>query len=241
MHLNLEKRPLNPRIIVGFPGYGLVGTIATKFLIEHLDIDPIGSIESDKLLPLAAIHKSKLIGPLDIFYNKKYNLVIVQTLSELTGFEWKISEVIQDLAEDLKAKEIIVLEGIPTTQKKKNYDVYYYSESKAFEKLKLKPIQEGVMMGATATLLLRCKTAPISALLAEGHSELPDSEAAARIIKVLDDYLGMNLDFKPLIAAAQKFETMLKTLTSKLKEQQPDKFNTPPNYKTEKTDLDYLG
>ena len=53
----------------------------------------------------------------------------------------------------------------------------------------------------------------------------------------------MNIDFKPLLEAAQKFETMLKTLTSKLKEQQqsPDKFNTPPNYKTEKTDLDYLG
>ena len=48
MHLNLEKRPAGPKIIVGFPGFGLVGTIATKFLLEHLDTDHIGSIESDK-------------------------------------------------------------------------------------------------------------------------------------------------------------------------------------------------
>ena len=242
MHLNLEKRPNNPRIIVGFPGFGLVGTIATKFLIEHLDVEHIGSIESDHLLPLAAIHKSKLIGPLDIFFNKKYNLVIIQTLSELNGTEWKLGEVLQDLAEDLKAKEIIILEGVPTTQKKKTYGLYYYSANKNFEKLGLQPVQEAVMMGVTATLLLRCKNVPISALLSESQSNIPDSEAAARIIQVLDKYLGMNIDFKPLLAAAKKFEGMLKGLTSKLKEQQiVQAASNPPNYITEKTDLDYLG
>ncbi|MBU2639531.1 MAG: PAC2 family protein, partial [Nanoarchaeota archaeon] len=217
MHLNLEKKPLgSPKIIVGFPGFGLVGTIATKFLLEHLEVEHIGCIESDRLLPLAAIHKTKLIGPLDFFYNKKYNLVIVQTLSEITGFEWKISEMIQDLAEGVKAKEVIILEGIPTTKKKKDYEIYYYSENKNFEKLGIKPIQEGVMMGATATLLLRCKSVPISALLAEGHSNMPDSEAAARVIKVLDQYIGMQLDYKPLLEAAKKFESMLKGLMSKM-------------------------
>ena len=242
MNIELEKRPKNPTIITGFPGFGLVGTIATKFLLEHLDTEHIGSVESDHLLPLAAIHKSKLIGPLDIFYNKKYNVVVVQTLSEINGHEWKLSEILQDLAEDLKAKEVIILEGVPTTQKKKEYGVYYYSENKAFEKIGLKPIQEAVMMGATATLLLRCKSVPVSALLAEGQSNLPDSEAAARVISALDKYMGMDIDYKPLLEAAKKFEGMLKGLMSKMKEQQSAKsLDQPPAYVTEKTDLDYLG
>ena len=241
MNLNLEKRPANPKIIVGFPGFGLVGTIATKFLLEHLDTEHIGSIESDKLLPLAAIHKSKLIGPIDLFFNKKYNLVIVQTLSEINGSEWKLSEILQDLAEDLKAKEVIILEGIPTTKKKKDYGLFYYSKNKTFDKLGLKPIQEAVMMGATATLLLRCKNTPVTALLSEGHSNMPDSEAAARIIQILDKYVGMNIDYKPLLDAAKKFENMLKGLMEKMKQQQAMKAGTPPSYKTEKSDLDYLG
>jgi uncharacterized protein len=243
MHLNLKKRPSKPTIIVGFPGFGLVGTIATKFLMDHLELEHIGGIESDHLLPLAAIHKSKLVGPLDFFYNKKHNLVIIQTLSEITGHEWKVSEILQDLAEDLKAKEVIILEGVPTTTKKKDYGIYYYSQNKAFEKLGVKPIEEAVMMGATATLLLRCKSVPVSALLSEGHSNMPDSEAAARIIKILDQYIGMKIDFKPLLAAAKKFETMLKGLMSKMKEQQgmPQGQGKPPAYKTEKSDLDYLG
>ncbi len=242
MHLNLEKRPSNPRMIVGFPGFGLVGTIATKFLIENLDVEHIGSIESDRLLPLAAIHKSKLIGPLDIFYNKKYNLVVIQTLSELNGTEWKLGDMLHDLAEDLKAKEVIILEGVPTTKKKNDYGLYYYSTNKSFEKMGLKPVQEAVMMGVTATLLLRCKDIPISALLSESQSNIPDSEAAARIIKALDQYLGMNLDYKPLLAAAKKFEGMLKGMMSKLKEQQMTQAAAnPPKYTTEKSDLDYLG
>ena len=242
MNLNLEKRPANPKIIVGFPGFGLVGTIATKFLLEHLETEHIGSIESDTLQPLAAIHKAKLIGPIDLFFNKKYNLVIVQTLSEITGSEWKVSEIIQDLAETLKSKEVIILEGVPTTKKKKDYGLFYYSKNKDFEKLGLKPIQEAVMMGGTATLLLRCKNTPVTALLSEGHSNMPDSEAAARIISTLDKYIGMDINTKPLLDAAKKFESMLKGLMEKMKLQQgAQQQGTPPAYKTEKSDLDYLG
>lgn len=237
MRLNLEKKPENVKIIVGFPGFGLIGTIATKFLIEHLDVEHIGNIESTKLVPLAAIHKSKLIGPLDIFYDKKYNLVVVQTLSDLAGEEWQVAEIIYELCEDLKAKEIIILEGIPT-QNPKNLKTYYYCSGKnsCMEKLNLEPLKEGVMMGATATLLLKLKDGiPFLGIFSEGHSQLPDSEAAARTIKILDEYLGLKIDYKPLMLAAKRFEDMMNQLIEKNK-----KTKMIP-YKTEKGDLDYLG
>ncbi len=237
MKLELEKKPEGVRVIVGFPGFGLIGTIATKFLIDHLDVEHIGRVESNKLLPVAAVHKSKLVGPLDIFYDKKYNLVIVQTLSDLAGEEWNIAEIIQDLCEELNAKEIIILEGIPS-QKPKSLKTYYYSSEKnnAISNLKLEQLKEGVMMGATATLLLRLNGGiPFLGIFAEGHSQLPDSEAAARAIKVLDDYLGLNVDYKPLMVAAKKFEDMLKQLIDKNRQ------TKMMPYKTEKSDLDYLG
>ena len=64
---------------------------------------------------------------------------------------------------------------------------------------------------------------------------MPDSEAAARVVKVLDDYLGLKIDYKPLIAAAKKFEEMLKQLIDKNKQ------TKMMPYKTEDGDLDYLG
>ena len=93
-------------------------------------------------------------------------------------------------------------------------------------------------MGVTATLLLKAKkTVPVSCIFAESKSQLPDTEAAAEIIKVLDTYLGMNIDFKPLVDTARKFEVKLKEMMGKQK-QVSQGF---PGYKEEKNDLDYLG
>jgi len=39
MNFELSKKPKNPIILEGFPGFGLVGTISTEYLIEHLNAE----------------------------------------------------------------------------------------------------------------------------------------------------------------------------------------------------------
>jgi len=221
MKLHLHEKPQGVTLVLGFPGFGLVGTIATKFLLEHLDVKKIGEIESNKLLPLAAIHKNELIGPLDLFYNKKYNIVILQTLSELSGSEWQVGEIMEKLAKILKAKEVIILEGLPSNKSKAAMQTFLYSRnnSKMAKSLGLVTLKEGVMMGVTAAVMLKLEDIPSCAILAESPSKFPDSEAAARAIKTLDQYLKMGLDYKPLMKSAQNFEVMLKEVMSKAKEQ----------------------
>lgn len=240
MKLELEQKPQNVRLVLGFPGFGLVGTIATKFLIEHLNVERIGCVESDRLLPLAAIHKTKLIGPLDLFYCKKFNIVILQTLSELAGFEWKMSEVIEELARQLNVKEIVILEGLPSNKTKGAMKTYFYSENnlKMGEKLGLVNLQEGVMMGVTAAIMLRMKEVPVSTILAESPSKFPDSEAAAKAIQTLDKYWGINIDYKPLMKAAQNFENMLRQMMAKVQAQQ---LQGSLKQSRRSSDLDYIG
>ena len=238
MKLTLTKKPTKSTIIVGFPGFGLIGTIATKFLIEHLDCERIGCIESDKFLPLAAIHKEHLIGPLEIFYNKKYNLVILQTLSQVGKMEWQISDLLVKMAKDLKAKEMIILEGTQGEGEGVT-KVYGYNSGGNVKKLNLDPLKEGVLMGVTATLLLKAKkNIPVSCIFAEAKSQLPDTEAAAEIIKVLDKYIGMDVNFKPLLETAKRFESKLKDMMAKQSKVSQEGF---PGYKEEKGDTDYLG
>ena|SRR3989344_2509831 len=239
MKIHLHEKPQNVRLVLGFPGFGLVGTIATKFLIEHLDVKRIGEIESNKLLPLAAIHKNSLIGPLDLFYNKKYNIVVLQTLSDLAGSEWQVSEVIDELARTLNAKEIIILEGLPSNNVKGKLKTFFYSSnnSKAAEKLGLPVLQDGIMMGVTATVMLRLEDVPISTILAESPSKFPDSEAAARAIQILDKYWDMDIDYKPLMKAAKNFEVMLRDLMEKVKTQQ----TSAPATNVRNPDLEYIG
>ena len=101
--------------------------------------------------------------------------------------------------------------------------------------MKNKQMTEGIIMGTTAALLLKAMDFPVTCIFAEAHSQLPDSEAAAKVVKALDDYLKLNLDFKPLLEAAKQFENNLKQFIEKRKE------IIDNSSKSEKKELDYFG
>ena len=70
MKLILSKKPKNVTIIEGFPGFGLIGTIATEYLMEHLETEKIGIVQMDEVPAMIAIHQNKVIEPISIHYNK---------------------------------------------------------------------------------------------------------------------------------------------------------------------------
>jgi predicted ATP-grasp superfamily ATP-dependent carboligase len=61
---------------------------------------------------------------------------------------------------------------------------------------------------------------------------MPDSKAAAKIIEVLDKYLGLKVDTAPLMKQAEIFEEKLKGIMQNASKSQQD---------SEKKQLSYLG
>ncbi|MBS3135255.1 proteasome assembly chaperone family protein, partial [Candidatus Woesearchaeota archaeon] len=196
VEIKLDKKPKNPTIIEGFPGIGFIASITTEFLIEHLKAEKIGKIEFNEQTPVVAIHNSKVVEPFGIFYSKKYNLIILHAINPVNNIEWKITDAIEQLVKTLGAKEIISIEGVASINKDVN--TYYFSKkfSKKFNKINIQPLKEGIVMGVTASIILR-DTLPSSCIFIETHSQLPDSRAAAKVIETLDKYLGLEIDFKP--------------------------------------------
>ena len=237
MQIELEKTPKNPTIIGGFPGVGLVGTIAAGFLIEHLNAKSIGRMNSKKIQPVIAIHQGKVVEPLEIYYDKKNNIIIINALSNIKDVEWDLSEAIVDLAKKVGAKEIINLEGIASNNPLTTPQTYYYTSNlkrtKQLEKSeKIKQLKEGVAIGVTAALMLNAKKLPCTSIFVETHSNMPDSRAAAKLIETLDQMLGLKVDYKPLIKKAEEFEKKLKLILQQSK--------TVINKKQQK-ELDYFG
>lgn len=220
MKIILDKKPKNPTIVEGFPGFGLVGTIASEFLIDHLETEKIGKMWVDEMPAMVAVHEGEVVEPIGIFYNKRYNLIIIHGITAIQGMEWKITDAVIKVAKDLKAKEIISLEGIGSTAPSKESNVFHYSssstKSKKLEKQGIKQLKEGIVMGTTGILLLKAeKQLPVTTVFAETHSQLPDSKAAAKVIGALDSYLGMKIDTKPLMEQAVRFEAKLKDIMTK--------------------------
>jgi predicted ATP-grasp superfamily ATP-dependent carboligase len=181
---------------------------------------------------MAAVHGSKVVEPISIHYNKKYGLVVVHAISIGKGMGWDMADVIQDLAKQLNAKEVISIEGVGSMQQNVgDSKVYYYTSKQkngaALDKVAL-PLKEGIVVGVTGALMARGSnsTLPYTALFAETQSNLPDSKSSAAIIRALDKYLNLDVDPGPLLKQAQQFEGKLKGLlvqAKKTEELQNDK------------------
>ncbi len=223
MKIELDKKPREDAIIIeGFPGFGFVSTIATEYIIKHTNAKPVGRITSDKLSPLVAIHNSEIIEPLQVLYSEEKNIIIVQAVVPVQGIEWDIAETILELAKEIKAREIIGLEGVTSKQPAENPLTFFYtnieSNKKKFEEIQLKNMTEGIIVGVTGALLLKAKNEKFSCFFVETHSDLPDNTAAAKLIEILDKYINLGVDYKPLVEKAKEFEEKLKGFMTKFKQ-----------------------
>lgn len=230
--IKLKENPKNPIIIEGFPGFGFVSTIVTEFLIKHLNAKRIGDISSNKVAPMIAIHDSELVDPLEVFYDNKHNIIILRALSSVSGAEWEIAEMIIDIAKKLKAKEVIGIEGVASEGLGKGSKVYYFTNQKKekFKSINIENFKNGVIVGVTGALLLNAKELPLTCIFVDANPAMPDSRAAGEIVKVLDNYLGLKIDYKPLIKAAENFENKLKQLMMHVKKTTEQKQQKDTSY-----------
>lgn len=232
MEVILNKKIKNPIIIEAFPGIGLIGSITTEYLVNHLNCEEVGQIILDDIVPIVAIHSEKLIKPVSLYYNQKNNILIIHSISPVKGIEWKISEAVFEIIKKTQPKQIISLDGVGS-QKKDSSEVYFYSNNKKLEskleKIGMKSLKESIIMGVTATVMSKIKKDFVG-IFAETHLNLPDSRAAASIIEVLDKYLNLKVDYKPLIKKAEMFEDKIKDIMSKSKDLSSLQENKQVNY-----------
>ncbi|MBI2144444.1 proteasome assembly chaperone family protein [Candidatus Woesearchaeota archaeon] len=223
MEIILAQKPKHPVVISGFPGIGMVGAIAAEFLIQHLSTKQIGRIILDNNPPLVAIHEGKLVEPFSIFYSSRHNIVVVHSITAVPGTEWQAASALLSICKSLGAKELISIEGVGSAADATGASrTFYYSNSAAKEKVLgkqgLEKLKEGIIMGPTSAILMKAGKLPVTCFFAETHDALPDSSASAQVIKALDAYLKLKVDYKPLLQLAAKFEEKLRSIITQSKQ-----------------------
>ena len=71
--------------------------------------------------------------------------------------------------------------------------------------------------GVTIPSPFLARTTNVNCIFVETHTDLPDSRAAAKAIEVIDKYLGLKVDYKPLIKKAEEFEERIRKIIEKSK------------------------
>ncbi len=218
INLNLLKKTnfKDYLLIEGFPGYGLVGTIAVNYLVEKLDMQLVGYFESHLFPPIAAIHDGMPLPPMRMYVSKKHKIVVV--LAEFVMSNKTIHHVadfLYEWAAKNKIKKIVSLGGIAI--KGQQDEVFAIvsdpREIKSLEKIGIESINEGATTGINAILLTKAsmsKKVPVISLLAEAKANYVDPLGAAMVLTSLADYTDIQIDASELVKEAMIIEAKLK-------------------------------
>jgi len=213
-------------LIEGFPGLGLVGTIAVKYLVERLKFEQIGHIETNFFIPIISIRNGLPVFPSRIFVHRKKKLVAIisEQIIPKTMVQPMAKAVVRWIARR-GINKVISLEGIRAKGSPgKMENIYGIADSeKAREEIKKQGITivaDGITTGVTSMILLELsQNKKINSYSLLGNVKIvADYKAAAECLKKLNKILDLQIDIGPLLREAKETEKALLKQLEGLKE-----------------------
>ncbi len=216
-------------ILLGFAGIGLLGPIVANALVDQItDIKEIGFITSEFLPPIAVFYNGILKHPFRILYSPQHNILV-----GICEVPFQISSAYTDLArticnwalsEDVRAKEIVIFQGMPQHGIIDDYPVYYAAEAQLIEFLEkygIQKVDKGIIMGPEATILNEALMNRLDAYaLFTPVLEIPTPEGGAAIIEILNDIYNLDIDTKALIEQGKEIKAKMLELAQKTQQYQ---------------------
>jgi len=200
-------------VIIGFPGNGLVGSIAVSYLIDVLEFEQIGYITSKLFPPVALMSNGVISVPVRIYAKDKF-IAILADIPIQPALCYEVAKTLVSWFTSISIKEIVVIAGIITNE----------TENRIFATVTEKellgtlpetciPLQIGNISGITGSILLEAKMKKIPGigLLAETIN-VPDPRASASTISVLNTYFSLDMDVSDLLDQAESIESQMHSL-----------------------------
>lgn len=219
----------NATMILGFAGIGLIGPIITNTLIEQIpDIAEIGFLTSEFLPPISIFYDGVLKNPFRIYYTPMHNLIVgaCEVPFQIPNAYNDLAKTICNwaLSEDVKAKELVIFQGIPKKGIIDDFPVYYAAEEDLEERLKgieVKKISRGIIIGPEATVINEALTNRLRSLALFTYVyQIPTPEAAAAIMDVLNKLYHLNIKTSKLLEEGKEIKTKMLELAQKAQEYQ---------------------
>jgi uncharacterized protein len=209
----VEKKPVpsEATMVIGLPDVGLVGLIATSYLITELKLEEIAYMDSDLFPPVVVLHKGLPHAPLRIYGNQNL-IAVISELAVPVPAIYPIMREIVDWGQAKKVKRIVSMGGIPVESRQAITEPQVFGAASNQELLDtlskkgLSVINEGYIVGPQA-LSMRysiSKKVPAIAILAQSFYNYPDPEAAAIVLKEFSRIFEINVDVSKLLEKGEE-------------------------------------
>ena len=209
----VEKKPIpsDTLMLYGLPDVGLVGLIATSYIVSELDLEEIAYVDSDLLPPVVVLHDGLPHAPLRIYGNSSF----MAAISEMAIPAAALHPVMRNLVEWGASKEVkmmISMGGLPVENRQniKEPEVFGAASNRDLVTMlrgkQLEILKEGFIVGPQALTMRYCAQRKLSAvaLLAQSFYNYPDPEAAAMVIRVLGKITNLKVDVSKLLEKGEE-------------------------------------
>jgi len=247
IHEFKKKDISNALVIVSFPTVGLISTIVANFVVTNLKLEHIASMVSEDFYPAAIVENGRPTSPVRIYAGDHVcgrdgecdQLVVITSELPIRASAFhSMADKILEWCKKRGCKVIVTLEGVNSQEKLEDDTIKVYnvcSNGKASDYLKaleVKALENGMVSGLSGILLYKANMQdyPVISLLAEAHSDFPDSRSAAKVLTLLDKMVPqIKMDPEPLLKQAKMIEEQVKKSISQIKPMSPNELpGTPP-------------
>ena len=218
---NVELK--NPILVEGFPGLGMVGSIATKYLVNQLKAQKLAVLHSPHFPYHVVVDKkggARLLRGEFYFLKKEigendFIFLTGDSQSQTIEGQFEVANSILDFAEKKKVKTVITIGGYRNEFKGTPNVVAVSTNPVLLEKaLNAKAVssEAGTPIVGTAGLLLglaKFRTMDAVCLLGETRGYLPDPTTAKTVIEILQRLLGIDVDLKGLDEEIERSKEIL--------------------------------
>ena len=210
-------------VLVGFSTYGLAGLTAANFLVEQLELEETGHVTATSLPAITPFedgrprHHSRFFSRDDLDVT-----VFVNELFIPAGAADSFADAVLSWTDTNDVEEVAVLSGIPVAHGPEEHDVFYVATDDYRERrladTDLKGMGNGFVDGVNASLLSRGMDSALrtGVLITPVHAQVPDVQAAIRLVEAVEEIYGLSVDAGPLEAFAAEVESYYQELQNRL-------------------------
>ena len=221
-------------VVVGAPGLGLVGSIASQYAVQQLRMTLVGGVYSSRLPPLAQVAGGRVLPHVRIYSAKargrffdSERVFVVHTEVDLSA-EWvnELAFALVDWARVAGCQTVAVLDGILVADESDDDVVVGVAATprgaKTLEQQKVIGLPAGTVGGIPGALLQAGARLGVDvvALLAEAKPNTADARAAARLVQVMDAMIpAIRIDLGPLLQQAEAIEASVRKAQERLQQE----------------------
>ena len=209
----------SPIIFAGFVGAGLVGPLAITHMITELKMVEIAVMRSKYLPPSTVFMRGRLRHPFRFYANSEGTIcaIICEITLRMEGLYTLVSSIL-DWAEKNGSKEIVILDGVASTEH--DDKAYCAAEEDLIRTMADKDISlipQGFITGIPGGILNECLVRKIQGLtlLAKANKTEPDSGAAATLIEALNRFYDMEINTSELKKDKDRIHSEFNELSQK--------------------------